>query len=495
MCARLVRVKAFARALWADTDGIILPYVTVMLVVIVGVSVLAVDGARMVSLQTQLQKAADAYALAGAAELDRLPTAISRAGRAINNLVANRTLGGMGNQLVTVSSIRFLDYSQLPASDASPVTSVLCTYPGCTADNAVAARFIEVTVQPVTLPTILPASFFGGAATATAGASAVAGNAAVACKFIPMFICNPFEESGMTDDQATQALVDAIDDPNIRRRLISLKNDGSYGPGNYGYLNTSLGNGANALIDAIARVNPAVCLNQNSVNTQPGSINAAREGFNVRFDIYNGSMNSKKGLSDYRPAQNVRKGYVGANACNASPYDSSTWPGPPNGALPRDGCFATNTCPYMGGRMGDGSWDCATYWVANHTATAAPAGCTSTATVSRYQVYRYEIENGLTGDANLLTGETGNPGCYTGGSGTLSDDPDRRLLHVAIVNCGALNLNGNQPDVPVAAFGKFFITNPVQAGGDQEVDAELVELAVPGPSSGGVIYDQVQLYR
>src|SRR3989440_3490593 len=72
-----------ARALWSDTQGLILPYVTLMLVVIVGVSVLALDGARYMSLQTQLQSGADALALAGAAELDRTPTGIERANKAI----------------------------------------------------------------------------------------------------------------------------------------------------------------------------------------------------------------------------------------------------------------------------------------------------------------------------------------------------------------------------------------------------------------------------
>src|SRR5450759_5938066 len=71
------------KAFWSDTDGIILPYVTVMLVVIIGVSVLALDGARFMYLQTQLQNGADALALAAAAELDRTPTAIERALNAI----------------------------------------------------------------------------------------------------------------------------------------------------------------------------------------------------------------------------------------------------------------------------------------------------------------------------------------------------------------------------------------------------------------------------
>ena len=39
----------FARAFWNDTSGVILPYVTAMLVVIVGLSVLALDGARLMS--------------------------------------------------------------------------------------------------------------------------------------------------------------------------------------------------------------------------------------------------------------------------------------------------------------------------------------------------------------------------------------------------------------------------------------------------------------
>src|ERR1017187_2609237 len=92
------------KAFWGDTDGVILPYVTVMLVVIVGVSVLALDGARYMSLQTQLQNGADALALAGAAELDRLPDSEARAISAISRLITNATLfGTAGNKTVRVS--------------------------------------------------------------------------------------------------------------------------------------------------------------------------------------------------------------------------------------------------------------------------------------------------------------------------------------------------------------------------------------------------------
>src|SRR4029077_14705241 len=90
-------IERSIKAFWGDTAGVILPYVTLMLVVIVGVSVLALDGSRYMSLQTQLQNGADALALAGAAELDRTPTAIERATRAINRLITNSSLFGSGS--------------------------------------------------------------------------------------------------------------------------------------------------------------------------------------------------------------------------------------------------------------------------------------------------------------------------------------------------------------------------------------------------------------
>src|SRR6266852_8317028 len=73
------------KAIWDDTDGFILPYVTILLVVFIGLSVLALDGARYISLQTQLQNGADEIALAGAAELDGSPSAITRADNALTN--------------------------------------------------------------------------------------------------------------------------------------------------------------------------------------------------------------------------------------------------------------------------------------------------------------------------------------------------------------------------------------------------------------------------
>jgi putative Flp pilus-assembly TadE/G-like protein len=498
------------RALLDDTRGIILPYVTVMLVVIVGVSVLALDGARYVNLQTQLQQGADALALAGAVELDRLPDAACRATTAINNYIQN-VYGPTVGQNVTASSIRFL--SSLPNSDRSAITSsnlVPNTSPDPDCTHGVTAGYVEVTVGLVSMDTILPASFISnlsGSNTVTTGAQAIAGNNRVICKTPPMYICNPYEQAGNTYTQATQNLLAAIADPAILRRQIQMKGDGSYGSGNFGYLNISA-NGANALMNAIGNVNSGQCFVQNSVDTQPGVISAANNAFNVRFDIYASNFSNSKNDPNYAPATSVRKGYVttGGNACSGAPATVSTQAM----GLPRD----ANIISTPSTTLGNGNWDCSTYWNTEHPvgtsgANVPPAGCANPATTSRYNVYQYEmsyLSDRSPGDPSAhppIVGEIGAPVCNT--QSLPANTIDRRMLYAAIVNCqclaagncypGAPTLNGNTTDVPVAAYGKFFLTEPVGGSGTSTtIYSELTSLAKPDDGSN-TVFNSVQLYR
>src|SRR5262245_5214929 len=295
------------KSLWNDTSGIILPYVTMMLVVIVGLSVLALDGARVMSLQTQLQNGADALALAGAAELDRLPDAETRARTAIERLLTNSTLfGSAASRTIKVSNIQF--YRRLPASDASPMSA------GTRATSSRDARFVAVTVKPVTLSTILPAAFFGGSNTITTARSAVAGFDQVVCGVTPIYVCNPYETASMTYDQATEVLQHTAANPADRGRLLILRQydpNAPYAAANYGFLDSpTLGHDELSLIESLDVFRPAACFMQRGFNFRPGFVRSVREGFNVRFDIYEGSMSERYDDSNYRPAPNVRKGYV-----------------------------------------------------------------------------------------------------------------------------------------------------------------------------------------
>jgi hypothetical protein len=479
-----------AKSFCADTQGLILPYVTMMLIVIIGVSVLALDGARYMSLQTQLQNGADALALAGAAELDRLPDARTRAIRAIDNLVANGTLFSQDRR-VQVSRVEF--YSRLPADDSRPMSeSMLAT-------DGINARFVAVTMRPSTLNTLLPASFFGGANSVSAGAAAVAGFDQVVCQMAPLYVCNPHEVPGMSYEQASGVMQDAIADPVIRGRLLRLRQYGErnepHVAGDYGFLEAQPGSGPDEIMEAIAVDRPRACFIQNGVNFRPGALPEVREAFNVRFDIYEGMMSGRQNDPSYRPSLNVRKGYVGggsSGACNARP--GNDWPiGTPPGQV--TGLPLDREWPFPGGRMGNGSWNFATYWQVNHggdgrtplIVNGSPAGNFNLP--SRYNVYRHEIEQGYVGDRSL-GGESGAPACYSGGA--LYDVPDRRVLYAAIINCQSLGLaGGSHSNVPVAAFAKLFLTLPLQRS-QTDLYVELVGLVKPGDDSN---FEMVQLYR
>ncbi len=485
-----------AALFWHDTRGVILPYVTLMLVVVVGVAVLALDGARFMSLQTQLQNGADALALAGAAELDRLPDSEARAVNAINHLLTNSTLFGSDtDRNVQVAAISF--YSRLPPSDASPIAT------GTLAGSPINARFVSVTVRPVTLRTIFPAALFGGSNAVTTGASAVAGFDQVVCQITPLYVCNPYEMPGMAYEQATEALQSAATNPAALNRLIRLREypggDAQYVAGDYGFLaSPTIGNSVSAVINATAVARPPACFVQNGVNLRPGFLISAREAFNVRFDIYEGAMGGNRGDANYRPSANVRKGFVGgrggADGGSCSAQAATGWPigSPPNQAtgLPLD-----RTWPYLDGRMGNGDWDFETYWQVNHGADGRPtpvingSPASHSSPPSRYSVYRHEIDQGYMSDRSP-GGETGAPACY--GGGVLSDVPDRRVLYAAIVNCQSMGLVGEGlTNVPVAAFGKFFLTLPL-ARSQTDLYVELVGLVKPGD---GADFDMVQLYR
>jgi Flp pilus assembly protein TadG len=500
---------------WYDTSGIILPYVAVLLFALVGVSLLALDGGRAYSLQTQLQNIADAAALAGAAELNRAPGARARATNAINNLVSNR-LAGMDVTDVTLRTPVF--YETLPQADQYFSSGTEASEDGF-------ARFVAVTLTH-TMDTIFPVSFLNPGATNsyTAAAQAVAGFDQVACKYTPMFICNPFEQTGDTYDEATGRLLNAGTSQLITLQSLGQGGGSQYSPGNYGFLQSSTltatgscGAG-NAVTQAVARSRPPVCFNQSSVNFHPGAISNANDAINTRFDIFDKSFGNCEQESLYPPAPNVRKGYLahqnGANGplnwCKADPCDNAaglcqdkgaSWPsgGPPAMGFPLD-----SNAPIS---PGNGIWNCSQYWSVAHPNAlgSAPTGCTNTATISRSSVYNYEIKPpGFVSDLSpgvpvttqgktVQVQESGSPQC----SNTLPD-ADRRNLYVAIINCRALedlgySLNGSATNVPVVAFAKFFLTLPVPTN-LSAIYAEFDGIVTPG-DSGAALYYQVQLYR
>jgi Flp pilus assembly protein TadG len=579
-----------AASLWHDTSGLMLPYVTVMLTVLVGLSLLALDGARYMSLQTQMQAAADALALAGARELNQQSGAQTRAISAMANAYksgsAPNTLSGMGTSPNLMYTYTF--YRSLPAATAG-LTGVAAT-----GDSD--SKYLRVTVAPVRVPTIFPVGLLraGGADNFSVGADAVAGFQGITvCAVTPIFICNPYEAAGMTDQQATEALYAAYDNQATLRQQLRMDRTRA-SPGHFGWVQTADGcNNTNCMSANIAAVNGA-CYNSYNVALATGNKTSVEQYFNTKFDMYSQSPTVPITATN-APAINVRKGYVPGNTgntpdwCHASPanpyyttpivpknitgntYNNfniitvsntsdlsvgstitgnsiplgtkisrintsnktitisansvSTQTGeiltitraPLTSGFPLDKQF-NGDCESSSCVLGSGDWDCADYWTINHPTASPPAGCrTSGTTISRYQVYRYEITNGLINDwsANLSDApgvknppgtfqtENGAPYCAASngvrGVDITTGGPDPRNLIVPVINCLAQTALGNIADgntvsnVPVAAFGRYFITQPFGADGTPYLYGEMTGAVTSNDNV--TIMHQVQLYR
>jgi hypothetical protein len=196
--------------------------------------------------------------------------------------------------------------------------------------------------------------------------------------------------------------------------------------------------------------------------------------------------------------------------------------------------------------MGDGNWDRLAYWQKNHPGNYAangnnlPAGATDLRNLSggpgitgpsRYQVYRYELENpdGVTPrhadgtivpdvnfDGNLsnptqeeeghdIQGRIGCPNLFTTQCGDILGNLDRRVMIMTVLNCLEYSVNGNVNNVPVEDFAMVFMLQPYgqnpnpDPNTNEPEDGILVEIIGSiGQFSGlrqQVLHDVVQLYR
>jgi Flp pilus assembly protein TadG len=519
----------FIAQLWRDGSGISLIYVTVALPALVGCALLAVDVGRFLSLHSSLQNAADSIALAAAGELDRAPDAITRADRAIANLVRNPTVFATSVATIDGSGVTRRYLKSLPTSDAAPITAANV------AADPVEARYVEISVTPVEFTTLFPATFLGAATnTARLSAIAVAGFDAVVCDFTPLFMCNPYEpQNGTTEPLQGYGLHAHIQNDASRRRLMSFRlrdDNGQRQPGDYGFLDTGRDEDIG---DLLAAVTPRACFSLNRLFTQRSREDDAREALNVRFDLYEGGRHS-----DHPPGVNVRKGYIVRQINNSAPASAcnnnnrlSAFPSippelsgtlnayePVNGVmgLPRDSDCVTG-CSEANGRMGNGDWggdaagssqsepDFEQYWTTNFDAPPIIGGVLrSNANLpTRFETYRHEIDNNLqdtskgrvefNDDPNppkeYREPDASDPWCSPL---TPVDEPDRRIIYGAIINCRAAEVRERQGGpYQGVAFGRFFMTEPVGQNGTLWV--ELIDLVRPGSSVQS--RDMVQLYR
>ena len=405
-----------------DARGSILPMIGVLLGLFCGLMALTFDTGRLGVTHSELQAYADHVALAAAGELDSKPDAIARATAAAAAMVTDRTTYGDGGADFSAADYTLTFYASLPASDRDAATD--------TTTDPLRARYVHVALDA------FDAGFsFGRAFTALTGqadlatttrAGAVAGMTQYACDITPLMFCIP------SADPVTGALWRADDHVGQMIHLRATGNE-AWGPGNFGFLDPddvlvddegpcaglNGGQKIRCVVGAVGSVSQ--CFAQNGVDTEPGQkVGIEDHAFNVRFDLWMGSMGSKKTDPHYAPAPGVVKGMkphsgggdtANGNTGNGGRNNTGNGGGNGNGGgggnnngngggggnnngngnggggaqciggnadvsnvagLPRDTCLEADSCdidadgsadPY-----GDGVWDVAGYLAQNHGA-------------------------------------------------------------------------------------------------------------------------------
>jgi hypothetical protein len=493
-----------------DESGVVTIFVVVALSVLLGLGALVIDAGRLYNLNSEMQAYADYVALAAAAELDGEAGAIDRATKAAlgdadsDPLVEDGQSFATGASALAVGRLIFLsrlgddpppdDLGTRPAGD-----NVLCSVEAggattCTADHDGQAQFVEVTVEArevlfLMLPVLRAFGVAEAATTGRAAAQAVAGFTREVCNFPPLMMCNPYETA--TNKAFTPIIGQQV--------LLKSKGAGSaWAPGDFGLLDVvdsggephctgGLG-GSNRIRCVMGLVDPNTQCVKDRVNIRPGQSVSVHVGLNLRFDIWDPPLQSKTNDPAFAPSANVTKGRTHApNQCRSNQLQD---PPPAPGdtvRIPRDRCFDLGTCE----RFGDAQWDTEMidYWTINHPGLAMPGPFQT-----RFEYYRHEIDNGIVPDKSGDGGEDGNPMCAAAGI----NNPlrDRRELIVAVINCIEHNVQGSTDDVPVIAFARMFLTEPVgyESSNEDDLRVEMLGVAEPG-GDDGILHEFPQLYR
>lgn len=500
-----------------DESGAVAATYALALTGLLVVAGIGFDYGRLATMDSELQNGADQAALAGATQLDGKSGACSRAAAAAVSLVTNTTVVANSANTITVANES--------ACDVVGTVRFWQNRDGTTAaTNDGNARFIELTVAARSVDYVFTpiVSLMQG----SVNAGAMAGLGSSICKVPPVFMCNP--------DQANDPNFTISNYVGKGIRLVANDGGGNYGAGNFGYLQNNGGSGADAIRDALGLPNvPGDCIATEGVTTKPGANVAVLDALNTRFDIYTGNTTAPCGANGAGcpPSANTRKDVVhqgNANQCayngagGGAGWQMSDNPYIPTDAVtpltnieadalspmgyPRDMCHAisaTGSCG--GGIVGTGIWDRNAYFRSNDDNYAAGFDISATfgtATPTRYQVYRYEAANAGSRlqeqDAGGGARSRPQPYCTSPGIPVGGTAIDRRVLPVAVINCGS-GLNGaSGPHDPVAWVDVFLPEPSVRrrVSGTTYTEASDVYVEVIGSTTlGGGGTTSAQLIR
>lgn len=520
-------MRGKARGLWRNDEGAVAPTVALSLVALLATGGIAFDYARMASLDTELQNAADQAALSAATQLDQTDGSVQRATAAAQALIQNNTLFANesgASRAVTIPTVEFYATKGDAENDTNGFFDTTRYADAHFVRVAVGARQALFALTPIV----------GALSSGDLHAEAVAGLGSAICKVPPLMMCNP-EETASNKDFGISGYVGrglALVEGGRNDTTGAYDTSKAWGPGDFGYLQAT-GAGSNKLEYALGANNPpGDCFATDGVTTDPGEKISVVNAINTRFDIYqNGLVNDCTGTS-CSPSVNTVKDVVHTqittgtgNGKGSAPNcgfntgtdawqlpsvqylpDSTTRKqptslgNPTNMGLPRDICHAVSPADCSSGRIGDGNWDRDLYFQVNYpamgnwktnaslTAWAVANGVSDLSQITRYQVYKWEIDTGQLA-ARLAYSSKGKdyysypgPQCAPGVTPNATQ-PDRRLTSMAVVNCQDQGVKGKATAVKVIKWVEAFFVEPSlkrDRTNQGDVYVEIVRVTDPG---------------
>lgn len=455
--------------------GAILILAAIIIPILIGMTALALDIGRLISVRSEMQNAADAAALAAAAELDGTSGALDRARSAARELLEHDSRFAKQAELLGATGVpdgAFTFYCIIgskfdPAFDIGYCddTPDLANPGRYLASTDQRAHYVRINLDPALangrfsldlffLP-VLSVLGVQTASVASVAASALGGRNLYFCDTAPMALCDPFEGTGRTFAEAMTP-----------GQSIQLKQQGAntWSSGNFGfatpfYGGAGAGDTASYLADEYASGSTPTC-SPASITTQPGNIaQKVKAAFNTRFDQY-GPPNPYNQISapiTWPPAKNVVEYSVDTNA---HPFT-------------------------LDNRFGGGAWDFDAYWALSHPALAAPNAWSNGNRPTRKAVYDWEIANN---QVPVLGVPIHIPRVT----------PDRRVVRVAVLSCNAVGLNGGKSTVkifpPDGVATVFLIKQAGQPSGPNKVDMYAEYIGWESLGGGGDNHVQIQLF-
>ncbi|MGC1270889.1 MAG: pilus assembly protein TadG-related protein [Croceibacterium sp.] len=521
--------KQRMRRFLTDTSGAVAAAYAIALPALLVIGGVGFDYSRMVSMDSELQNAADQAALAAVTQLDGTDGACQRAANAARTFVANATLMAVGDHGITIpvadvgencsSSAQILFWQDRNKEDA--------------ATGDADAKFIEIIVDPKEV--VYALTPIGGAIGPSLDARAMAGMGSSVCKMPPIMICSP--DPTVKFDAAAYRGVGIVATGHSpgggnanQGGQAGTGSNNTWAPGDFGFLQVGGDSEPRnrALLMALAYDTPPIdCIDTENNEVSTGNPQGLYDAINTRFDIYDfNSTGSNNVLGSCRggncsAAPNVTKDFLNSNplsnnpnACKIRRSGSGVgWVLPDAGreyrpvpsspfaprlddngiidamGLPRDNCHytsfnGTGGCTGPDGRIGDAEWSRADYYATNHPGVAAPVG------ITRYETYLWE----LGGNLPSVTGQHSAPACFQGAT---PGGPERRVLTVAVVsNCA--DLNGQSDPVVIDDWVDVFLVEPVidhSRRWSKFTDAIYVEVIGKSAIAGGGTYETQAVRR